>query len=492
MLRLSNTNWEDDVLYVKNHILSCPEKYNTQRVYEQLEHPSGITLNKWGHMEWVAHKKISNEWINENLWKNCRVEDYANQVIQAPPVLMALCVGQYDLVKDLVEAGFPTIEIQSNPVLGKSNAAAKELTGRCVIAETIFRFTLGQFIMCDPDMPNDLRLYLWNRIAEEKKRFGKENGTRRGKVIDFTSFPLNWGINSVMFDRLEKDSGKCSETFLNTLKMIESKRPRYLKNIIGRDMQVLLRDNDMEFQMKLIFFLLEKVARTDEQRVRLLEFQNCFDDAFVDNAGWYKDSTEDIILFYRKVAKYYKENDTLKKSFFYTLLGEYLRWYDKVVMVFEQDVKKIELLLRKFLPEEFTLKTFLNFAQGYMKPSNADDKLCLFFQIYKRLTKKSLVLDWDFTQIEGGKTIFHNALANCIKSDSASWLECVDRFVFDDSKPLNSLQMHILENCGEDLLFLTLKRGLFRGKQIETALEYCISDEKLHHLVPCMIAFFKN
>ena len=498
MLKLSESKREDNVQYVKDEILNHPGCFHTEALLYQLENPSEISLNTKGQMAWVTCEKVEDELTAEQAWHDSQVVRECHWVFLAPPVLMALCMQRYDLVKGLVEAGYSTIAI-------REGIWEEELSGTYVIPEVSFelRFSLGQFIMGDPDMPDELRLYLWQQLAKEKKEYSKKSKKRRKKVIDFSDFRFQENICAVLFRPL----GAYEDTFFRTLKMIAKEKPRYLKNIIGNNLSNLFQYNDVEFQIKLMQVLLTDIVRTDSQKMKLIQLMYCFFKV----PGEYADSRENMVRLYSKQEKYYKENDRLRESFFYALLKDYIGcnacddWQYRFEPLDLHD-KKVLGLLRRFLPKDVTFKRILmevaearsGFAPPYIEYHMNNKKLQFAFRLYKLITRKAIVLD--SSVVFAKQTGIVSYVPTKRKTDTIhlrevnrnEWLQLVDWFSYDDSEPLNGLQKHILEHCGEDMLIFTMKRGLLRGKHMEAALEYCMGQEELYCKVPCIMAFTKQ
>lgn len=98
--------------------------------------------------------------------------------ILAPPLLMALCIRRYDLVEGLLKAGYSTVTEDSSRYVF-------EARGWCVMGDASHLFTIGQFIMGDPEMPDALRLLLWHQSAEERRRISKQMKQPRGKEGEY-------------------------------------------------------------------------------------------------------------------------------------------------------------------------------------------------------------------------------------------------------------------------------------------------------------------
>ena len=70
-----------------------------------------------------------------------------------------------------------------------------------------------------------------------------------------------------------------------------------------------------------------------------------------------------------------------------------------------------------------------------------------------------------------------------------NWIRYVDAFDFRRNRKLNSMQKYVLDYGNNDILQEALEKGLLKGKHLERAIEYCMEQEKLHIMLPCLMAY---
>lgn len=477
---------------VKANVLDKPENFVKETVCRQLEQPSKIQMNCFGQMPWIAHDLFDQSLILEKPEMFYQVLEGSEQVFLAPPVLMALCLQRYDLVMPLLEAGYSTIyENEDNGI--------SELEGRCVVGECSYRFTLGQFLMCDPDLPEELRLTLWQRIAKEKKERAKEKKCPRSKVISFINFNFEKNICGLLIDSRKGEFGIYQKTLIRTLEMIAKKRPRYLKNILNPDFGLFLANIDSKAQFQIIQILLKYVIRTNDQKIKLMQLHARPFELF----GETNANIRQMAFFYERLEPHYNADELLQEVFFEGLVKDYMYWCSNVDSELTQlfDLpreKKIKSLIEKYTPKDLSLKRIFKII-GILDVSLTEfsvdpDRLQYALRFYKEITGKPTILNDTFSFCTkppkaGVRKLIDKNTVYIEAEQVKCWIEYVEQFSFDDTKPLNCLQRSILNHCGEDLLVYTLKRGLFRGKHVEEAVSYCMKNEKSQNLVPCIMAF---
>ena len=479
------------VLQYKNNVLNNPEKHDRKNICHQLENPSQIILNQDGEMAWIAHIAMDAEQVGNQMYEKKEI-NVSTQVFLAPPILMALCVKRYDLVKGLVEAGYSTVNIVDKKVCCQK--WLEELVGSCVIEDCIFKISLGQFILGDPDMPDDLRLYLWHQVAAEKTQLSKVNRKPRGKVIDFFKISPQSDICACFFGSKTSNVSLYPETIFKSLNMIFEKRPRYLKNIISDDWAHILQYEDCDFTRKLVFFLLEKVVYRDKQKRYILKLHSCKPMVYP-KVEWLKI----WVNFDYQIEKYFREKEALRKEFLRYILLQYQNYIidcnDDIEFTFQNpNEKKVLRLIKKYAKDNITIRQFLGIFVEYLTlvKGGLDEVL----KLYKEITGRRIVMD-DSVIFEESQSFFSPKIEDhggplCIGFGYYpkwfKWIEYVDSFSYDDSLPLNELQKHILQTGGPDWLMFSMRRGLLQGKHKEAALEFCMEKEELHAVIPCIMA----
>ncbi|MGN0438766.1 MAG: hypothetical protein ACI4F4_09610 [Lachnospiraceae bacterium] len=498
----SDFGFNEKKQYVIEEILIKPECYNREVLCYQLEHPEEIVVNDKGEMAWITDGEFNKGWFVQHKYENEQITEENFIVILAPPVLMAICMGRYDLVNSLIESGYATTK--QYPGLH-----IDEISGLCInMGRTVpLRFLLGQFVMGDPHMPNALRLDLWHQLAQEKRKFSKENKVRRQQAVNFSHIRFEGDICMDMFG----SASVYRKTFLKTLTLIGKKRPRYLKNIVNNNLDNFFSGNGLGVCCQVMQILLKLVPLSDCNKIKLLRMMEFKDGFIVENM-------DSLSFLYERIGQYYKKNEALRNAFFEFVLENYMSYYSHYDNRFgkrqdESLEKKLLALLRKYLPKDFYFHQLLiqvvkwcSFNREQYRIVLDGNELCFAFRIYKILTNKKIVLDntivfrdssIDLPQdlqkqpdVSNENMVFEN-IVYLKEINHNEWIQLVEQFSYDDSLPLNWLQIHVLKSCGEDMLIFTMKRGLFRGKHIDAALEYCMSHKELYHMIPCITAFRK-
>lgn len=423
------------------------------------------------------------------------VLDAGEDVVVASPLLMAIYLKRYELVYGLIDAGYSVVTETKGSL---NEDYQEEIRGRYIIGDIVLGFTLGQFIMYDPDMPDELRLYLWHCLAEERLRYSKKQKVHREKAIDFSMINFQKNFCGMLFDYGTNRSARCAENFARVLKMISKRRPRYLKNIIGRDMNEVLNYAPGDSYIELMCFLYDKVAYTTRKKKRLLDMDTdvVWIDSFHQFNPFEKTPLEIIAILFTKMDKRIGQDEELRQSFFLYMLRILNRYVDNSVAdnldTDKPAFKKIAGVFRKYRRKDFSLREYLETNKGITirKP----DWLTKRLELYKLLNGKKIVIDDSIDLVEAD-VCFGNfevradekVITVPIPYDT-NWVTHVDGFVYSDEKSLNNFQKYALKTYRQDTLTMALKKGLLRGRHIECGLEYCMRDVQMRQLIPCIIA----
>ncbi len=460
--------------------------FNLKTICYQLEHPSEIIVNNKGEMYCLAERKINQTWIFDRLAMGITRDYKSGHIYCAPPVLMALCIQRYDLAYKLIKSGYST-------VIKDQLCKTIELQGTCVIRGAAFPFTIGQFIMGDPDMPDDLRLYLWHQIAQEKKQDAKIQGQPVGKVIDFGKFDFNENFCTCLFGGRNKNQNLYYVTFIKSLKMIAESRKRYLKNIVCDGWREILTYTDFQSYSELVCILLENVIVSEKQKLRLiqLDYINSMCKLFMDLKDLDKMAT-----FLCKIEPYFR-GENLKKAFFKFVVSIFLR-YKLGMNLMREDSRRKQLeskimrLIKRYVIKDFTLSQFLMLCRNceVVPP----DWFKIILVQYRNITGHKIILDGTVGFVR--MAVFENQRirmeGNTVMVDIAdddSWVEYVDRFSYSDGETVNTVQEFILRKSGQDMLLYAMRRKLFQDTQLESVIDYCMWEQLLQSKIPCILAY---
>ena len=69
------------------------------------------------------------------------------------------------------------------------------------------------------------------------------------------------------------------------------------------------------------------------------------------------------------------------------------------------------------------------------------------------------------------------------------WLNIVSKFSFDEEKPLDNRQWVMLYCKESRLLSMACSKGMFRGKHLSLATEFCLEHEGYREFIPCLLSY---
>lgn len=455
----------------------------------QLEHPEKIVLDKQGDM----YGRVSLAWNHHrNNFMDMLQYDFSSDTpvtILAPPLLMALCIRRYDLVEGLLKAGYTTVtEYNARHV--------SEAIGWCVMGETTHLFTIGQFIMGDPDMPDALRLLLWHQSAEERRRISKQRKQPRGKLFDFSTFDFEHGFASILFCKYGEKENTYFKTFMHTLKLVAKRRPRYLKNIVDENWKRMMCFNNYKHYEKIMGVLLHDVPLSEKMKCRLLEL-DCLPEIPTLHVGIKELAAATELLY--KLKPYYKSERSkralldfgIKIYLLYQVSNDYIRADARRQKVEDKLVR----LLRGCKARELSLSSYLlMFRSGNVVCS---DWFAKILQSYRTVTGRKVVFDASIDVREVEPVVYlqqqyiHREKKQVVVdiNEQTDWVEYIDSYEYSDPKELGTVQKQILKRCGQDMLLFAIRRKLLRGKQFDSAIAYCMSETELQPKVPCLLAY---
>ncbi len=491
-----------DVEYVHNNILNDPSCYTTNKLRAQLEDPETIVTNMQGEMAWITLGLLEKKFVecdssltnNRSLFESVD-EELSTQVVLAPPVLMAVVAGFYDLVEPLLQYGHTTMSIFDNNIIG-------EQTGRIIACSSTYSVALGEYILDDPYMPDELRLCLLDHMKQELQRSEKD-----------TDVEINLGINVMkcvsslreLHEQLmrrgiiPKSEYHSCEQLMNSLRLIINERPGFLQAITTQWSSMLARRWDSTFSNKLVCLLLESFELTNIQKKQLLDMYHCFqrhdeDDNF---ENIIEELEKPDLSFYKDIVKYYQEDPDLERYFAEILLYLCVEWEDYCIefnTTFSETKGELDECFVRFakrcLPKDYGLDSFFSIELG-------DKNICCLFnhmaaaiKAYRKVVNSRIQMN-EQVSFETWYTARSSCMFDWIISPKAEyqWLKSIDEFSFDDKAPLNGWQKVLLSQNSEDLFEWTLSRGLLRGKHIEEAMNYCMYRKDKHNRIPCIMAY---
>lgn len=510
-----NSAVNPQVDYVNKTILVTPERYTTEKLRSALEHPETIQVNMQGEMAWVTHRLLDKEYIERyrrfQLQDPCfapEEEDWNTQVVLAPPVLIALMAGFYDLVDPLLEAGFGVTAMFDNVVIG-------EQTGEIVTGGMSFSVKLGEYLLDDPNMPDDLRLRLWDRFVKETKEGTKT--VQSVAEIDFSTILLSFnGVHEQLFKKNASSEDECplQNQMLKSFRLFIKERPGFLLEITSHQWPILLkRCIGSGFARNLAQLLLDELELSKEQKKEILNLYHGVqkivnqDSFMLMGKENILDMVEEDIQFYRHIAKYYQEDAELKKFFAESLLYLCIRREDYCNDVCDMFGKKDDKLyselvkvVKEYLPKEYGLDSFMCLQLGDQNICSMYIDMNVLIKTYRkivggpiRLDNKISFADWCKERSHTVFEAFHKEMPRDEEFVASSppehqWLGYVDEFCFDDNSSLNSWQKVLLLQESSELLELAISRGLFSDQLIEEALRYCLKRKETYGKIPCIIA----
>ncbi len=421
----------------------------------------------------------------------------------APPLLLALYLGRYDLVKGLVESGEQLIVV-------KEETGCRPIVGHIITDTSEAKlFTVGHYIMGDPNMPDELRLYLWTMIARElHKQYGE---LRRGQGYSrmYDEIPLPVEFYYITFEEAD-DTGlilfkkqKYIDTFLHSLKYVGERRKRYFKTVPNDNWRDIIGNRNKRISLSVVKILLEQGLYGVGNMKRLII--NRYLTYKIEDFGAL-DSWE--LDMYEEIHKYYEGEDL--EHIYYGLLINRYAWLQedkkKGGYIFfgkkgrKEREKKEELLeqrlwsmIKDIYPVDqplfhlFTLSTADKHRRGTMFLSKKRD-VGILMEIYKKLTGKPIIIDADCVDLMIQDKDYTRDENGC-RLEKLMWLEKVDSFSYDQKEPLGTLQKTIIEQNSLDILALAMRKGLLKGRHSDKAIEYCLEREALLNKIPCIVAY---
>ncbi len=428
----------------------------------------------------------------------------------ASPVFMAICIGAYDLARQLIEKGYPTVVVDDNGKIEELKGSVQSRYG------DVRKISLGQFLLGAPDMPDEFRIYLWRCIAKEKRAWSKQLRKPRGKVIDF-SMVLQERYENTM-DVITRTSdfvmGHFSKQTLKSLIYIADKYPKYLKNAVDEDWEHVLADNVFNEVEELVKILLDKVITRDVVRLRLLKVlskseMEVSNDIFQDVMGF----EDRVIHMFKTLFPHFKTTNEGKR-----LLRIFMiRWFRETYLNIKRDVncmfeKENELFFFKMFksiePVDYTLKQCAEeYKMSDSLMNNSDimesmneslfgyQDIILLFALYKdRLGYQTCLGDDSDYYVKEflarGKEMNKNNMLKSVERRAVmEWLSNVDAFHFKNQKQLAMVQVFILQTQNYDFVLKMLQKGFLGGRQVQCALEYCMRKQELQKLVPCILSY---
>lgn len=421
----------------------------------------------------------------------------------APPILIALYLGRYDLVKGLVESGeqltFSSGGIGHRPILGHIITESSEAK----------LFTIGHYIMGDPNMPDELRLYLWTMIARE---LHKQNGEYRkgpGYSKIYEEIPLPVEFYYITFEEID-DTGlilfkkqEYIDTFLHSLEYVGKRRKRYFKNVPNENWRDIIGNRNKRISVAAVKILLEHglYGVGNMKRWLISEYLTYRIEDFGALDSWELD-------MYEEIHKYYEGEDL--EHIYYGLLINRFAWLQedkkKGGYIFfgkkgrKEREKKEELLehrlwsmIKDIYPVDqplfhlFTLLTADIHRRGTTFLSKIRDVVILM-EIYKKLTGKPIIIDADCGNLMIQDKDYTSDENGC-RLEKLMWLEKVDSFSYNQKEPLGILQKALIEQNSLDILALAMRKGLLKGRHSDKAIEYCLENEGLLNKIPCIVAY---
>ncbi len=443
----------------------------------------------------------------------------------APPVLMAVCMKQYHLAKDLVEAGYATTCLWSDRTIQSAHGVCEvsmrsieeyeEWLGTC---ESFF-INLSQMIMGAPDMPDDIRLFLWEKIKEEKELHWKEYG-QTGYVWDVDNNSRSEKIDGIVGfgeDIMPHDKQLIFEAqFMKTLELFATKKPEYLTEFIRSELQFIIKKIHSPFTRDLILFLCKRVAHIDQQKIELLYTYMGLVKGGRD-LGYGNDTFRyHWVNLYCKMEKYYN-NPMLKEEFYGCLIKEVLKVCQYVhgrreYLSTEEKYAECCLLdlIKKVQPPNLSYQEFSDYVFRFALEEDIERNYyleehwanCVLNQIgrweeytiylYNYLYESDMKLLLKDKNEKRPYDLSEQEQRKIAKEGMERWLNLVSEFFFDEEKELHKRQWVMLYCKDEKLLWKACSKGMFRGKHVSIALDFCVENDEYRKLIPCLLSFREN
>lgn len=295
----------------------------------------------------------------------------------APPVLMAMCIGQYQLAQDLVEKGYPTIcsgeELGSRKGMSDVKRSIVDARGY-VCGEnykdgfhmSFYPISLGQYVFWDEHMSEELRLYFWNHVHKEKEDYSRHHNIYCEKVFDFGMI-FEQGKN---IERGLGESHRLSRQVLDCLCFFQKYNPDSLNHIFDSSWERIFDIFLEKSQEELAFFLLDYVLESDQDKLELLsivgDMQKCGDP----NSNSPFVPTNEFgklwVHFYKKMCTYYMDDVILREQFFVSLVYDYIKIY--------RSYDSLPFVIRSKEGEEYE-KQFISILKSVMPSAMSFEKL---------------------------------------------------------------------------------------------------------------------
>lgn len=422
----------------------------------------------------------------------------------APPVLMALYLGRYDLVKGLVESGEQLTAEMTNDILQIKNV--NPIIGYIITAaEEGMQFTIGHYIMGDPNMPDELRLYLWTMTAGRMHKQIGDYRKEKGYSEIYTKIPLPVEFGYFTFDSADDVGLKLFrkqeyiDTFLHSLKVMGERRRRYFEDIPNANWRDIIGNGDNRISIPATIILLEQGLYGEENlKKRIIsEYLTYRIEGFGPLHSWELD-------MYEEIHKHYESED-LEYIYYALLINRYVHLQElkKQGIILTRGKKRSKennlledrlwSMIKKIYPVDQPLNHLLSLptadkdCAGTTFLSKVRDAGILM-EMYKKLTQKPVIIDEscsnlmirdeDYLSDEDG-----HYLTKFI------WLEKVDSFSYDESEPLGKLQLLFIYHKSLDIFALATRKGLLKGRHSDKAIEYCLENEGLLNKIPCIVAY---
>lgn len=444
--------------------------------------------------------------------------------IAASPVLMALYLGRYDLVKPLVEAGHPLLVTYTNYALDTLHHREYEgyLFYRDYISNEYVdkKFTIGQYVMGDPHMPDELRLYLWTAMAGQIHRNKQEKA--KTNHLSWEEKLLNPPIEFSYFTFLEETDLGVSffgqdeyiNTFISSLKLFGRRRRRYFAETPDNGWAGIL---NMEVKKVALEALKIMVAEgfgshgnyrrwtVEKYLTRDYEFHPTDSlETAVYLEPWELDKYVELKDLCYKAGLEYQYVTLLIKRYIdtKTYIGNIkqnmsAKNFNKLK---HPTLHRLKDMIKEVIPNDMS---FGDFAYRTCGENWGSYSLCFIIDIcdsamimdaYKEITNLPVIIDdHSISNLPNRQTYLRDD--DCddevyeLKLGKVDWLERVDRFCLKRGIELNHLQRSILKQDSHDILALALRKGLYEGSYADLAIEFCIKNERYMGKIPCIVAY---
>lgn len=453
-----------------DEIITKKEEFSIEKVLKQLENPDTIELDKEARMTWV-----------EKLEKPFFPPVETERIYKAHPIMAALYFKRYDLVKKLLDKGFSLLH--------------KSRIDDIYLGEMGYGIFLDQFIMVDPEMPDELRILLQKTMEEEKSEEKSEEkavhfwhrisnldvivryffgGWKEEENNDFTDESME---NLVSENK--KNLEEYEDTVIRTMKLLCENIPQFADYLPISEWRRMDDRQDVTFKLKLIKNVYEEITLTNKQKIDLLKrFANSFYSSLFED--WRK-----LPTLFLNLEKYCKSDVDLEREFLNELI---LCCWDIEHRYGIDDgiIREIKKLIKERIPSDFSFQDFVNiFFQGegtllgYVTLSD----LC---KLYKEVFGLPICVNDQILEMKNRENELH------IDGQDYKWLEYITTFSFDEEKPLNLLQRNLLRQKSKDVLICALRKGLFKGKQWNKAMKFCLNHDGAKNKIPCVMAFMEE